>query len=83
MLYKLVNFVYFSSLKIWEVDEFIPVHSYDTAHARKITSIDVMPKSETVFLSTSMDHTVSIWDSNKSTTPAQGIHQFLINKKKT
>lgn len=61
----------FFSLKVWEQEMFIPVSSYETAHTKKITSIDVMPNVQSVFLSTSMDCKSTIWDTKKST-PAQG-----------
>lgn len=62
------------SLKVWELEKFIPVSSFETAHTKKITSIDVMPNVQSVFLSTSMDRTLTIWDTKKST-PAQNLYE--------
>ncbi|XP_015117051.1 methylosome protein 50 [Diachasma alloeum] len=49
-------------LKVWETSTMLAEHSYQTAHIAIITSVDVLSKSDTVFVSTSLDSEAVIWD---------------------
>ncbi|XP_063979314.1 methylosome protein WDR77-like [Diachasmimorpha longicaudata] len=49
-------------LKVWEVSSMLAVHSYQTAHIAIITSVDVLSKSDSSFVSTSLDSEAVIWD---------------------
>lgn len=61
----------FHSIKLWEASELVAEHSYSFAHTNIITSVDVKPASDSIFISTSLDCEAVVWDVRESK-PATG-----------
>lgn len=59
-------------IKVWDLEELITQKSFGFAHTDIITSVDVQPRSDTTFVSTSLDCEALIWDIRQSK-PAQRI----------
>ncbi|KAK0090999.1 hypothetical protein PV326_003889 [Microctonus aethiopoides] len=59
-------------IKLWEASELVAEHSYSFAHTNIITSVDVKPASDSVFISTSLDCEAVVWDVRESK-PATGV----------
>lgn len=59
-------------IKVWDLEELLTQKSFGFAHTDIITSIDVQPKSDTTFISVSLDCEALIWDIRQSK-PAQRI----------
>ncbi|XP_054013340.1 methylosome protein 50-like isoform X1 [Hylaeus anthracinus] len=51
-----------SCIKVWNIAELIAMHSYHYAHQNAVTSIDVQPRSNSIFVSTSLDCEALMWD---------------------
>ncbi|XP_036144115.1 methylosome protein 50-like isoform X2 [Monomorium pharaonis] len=49
-------------LKIWDVEDLIATYSYSFAHTDIITSIDVKPMCNSIFVSVSLDSESLLWD---------------------
>lgn len=58
LLYK----YYLYSIKLWDTNEMVAIHSYNYAHIDIITSVDMQPDSHTIFVSASMDGDALLWD---------------------
>ncbi|XP_034937934.1 methylosome protein 50-like [Chelonus insularis] len=61
-------------IKVWHAAELLAENSFSSCHTGIITSVDVMPKSDSVFASTSLDCDALIWDIKQST-PATHLHK--------
>ncbi|XP_011171350.3 methylosome protein 50 [Solenopsis invicta] len=49
-------------LKVWDVEDLIATYSYHSAHLDVITSTDVKPNSNSIFVSASLDSESLVWD---------------------
>ncbi|XP_011308811.1 methylosome protein 50-like [Fopius arisanus] len=49
-------------LKVWETSTLMVEYTYQLAHTAIITSVDVLSKSNSVFMSTSLDSEAVLWD---------------------
>ncbi|KOC67425.1 Methylosome protein 50 [Habropoda laboriosa] len=59
-------------IKVWDVTELMVTQSFDYAHIDTVTCVDVKPKSNTEFASTSSDCEALLWDI-RQIKPAQSI----------
>ncbi|XP_078040859.1 methylosome protein WDR77 [Augochlora pura] len=59
-------------IKVWDTTELLATHSFGFAHTDIVTAVDAQPKSNTTFVSTSLDCEALLWDIRQSN-PAQSI----------
>ncbi|XP_076619515.1 methylosome protein WDR77 [Colletes latitarsis] len=59
-------------IKVWDITELIATYSFPCAHENAVTCVDVRPRSNTTFVSTSLDCEALMWDLRQSK-PAQSI----------
>ncbi|XP_043261819.1 methylosome protein 50-like [Colletes gigas] len=59
-------------IKVWDITELITTYSFPYAHENAVTCVDVQPRSNTTFVSTSLDCEALMWDLRQSK-PAQSI----------
>lgn len=53
-------------IKVWDVAEFMAIHSFHSAHTDIVTCVDAKPGTYSEFVSTSFDSEALLWDTRKS-----------------
>ncbi|XP_057342023.1 methylosome protein 50-like [Microplitis mediator] len=61
-------------IKVWQISDLLAEYSFLNAHTNSITCVDVMPKNDWIFGSTSLDCQAFIWDLRQSK-PATCLHK--------
>lgn len=69
--------LYICSIKVWDVEDLIATYSYNYAHTRPITSTDVKPMCNSIFVSAASSGDALLWDIRRSK-PAHCMCQKIV-----
>lgn len=64
------------SIKVWQISDLYAEYTYLNAHTSTITCVDVMPKNDWIFGSTSLDCEAILWDLRQPKPSSCNFHTY-------